>query len=240
MCTATYLPTRQGDFVLTSSRDEQLSRPTACLPAIEIIGYQSIIFPKDPASQGSWIAASAGRAVCLLNGAFVAHQPMPPYRHSRGQVVLAVFEFNCFDQFVQNYHFAGLEPFTLLMAETSRLLELRWDGSQVYTIEKDPQKPHIWSSATLYAAPIRQVREDWFADWLNHHPAPTVESIWHFHKTAGQHDPANAICMSRPGRYATVSLTSVVCANAQTALIYDDFSNPGRTHHYPISSYAIA
>lgn len=224
---------------MTSSRDEQLNRPVACLPTTEIIGDQSVVFPKDPRGQGSWIAASADRAVCLLNGAFEGHLSAPPYRHSRGRVVLAVFEFDWFDQFVQDYHFAGLEPFTLLMAETGRLLELRWDGTQVHTTEKDPQKPHIWSSATLYAAPIRQVRMGWFAHWLGE-ASLTLNAILHFHKTAGADDPTNAICMNRAGLYGTVSLTSVVCKPDQTEMIYEDFDSRTITHLQLAHSYAIS
>lgn len=240
MCTATYLPLGKGGFLLSSSRDEKLSRPAACLPATETIGYQSVIFPKDPRGQGSWIALSEGRAVCLLNGAFENHQPKPPYQHSRGLVVLAVFGYDSFDEFVQDYDFSNLEPFTLLMAETNRLLELRWDGERVYTTEKDPQQPHIWSSATLYSAPVRQVRAGWFADWLSDldQTSDRLNAIRQFHKTAGADDPTNAICMNRAGVYGTVSLTSVVCEPGQTEMIYEDFNTRTITHLLLADSYA--
>ncbi|MBK9018424.1 MAG: NRDE family protein [Saprospiraceae bacterium] len=39
----------------------------------------SLIFPRDTAAGGTWIAASdTNRVACLLNGAFVKHKHQPP------------------------------------------------------------------------------------------------------------------------------------------------------------------
>ncbi|TAE25430.1 MAG: hypothetical protein EAZ91_19185 [Cytophagales bacterium] len=236
MCTVTYIPTPEEGFILTSSRDESLTRPPALPPALEQIGGQWVGFPRDPQGQGSWLVASSALTVCLLNGAFEAHQPTPPYAHSRGLVPLAVFGYESTDLFIEHYDFTNLEPFTLLLAEATRLTELRWDGLRRHVAELDPRKAHIWSSATLYAGPVRAERERWFAEWPLHER--TGATIRQFHKQAGQHDPANAIQMHRPGQYRTVSLTSVSHTPTETTITYEDLVNQ-TIIHLSLSAHAL-
>ncbi|MFW0694651.1 hypothetical protein ACN091_10365, partial [Aliarcobacter butzleri] len=88
------------------------------------------------------IAMTTGLTACLLNGAFVAHTPQPPYKHSRGLVVLDAFDYVSIDSFINQYSFTGIEPFTLLLAETDRLsgqrlVELRWNGRRLFISESD-------------------------------------------------------------------------------------------------------
>ncbi|WP_200837016.1 NRDE family protein [Dyadobacter sp. 3J3] len=221
MCTVSYLPYQNG-FILTSSRDEKLVRPVARLSDPVMIHDQEVTFPKDPLGQGTWIATSKTKTVCLLNGAFTAHLPKPPYKHSRGLVVLDVFDYFSIGNFAANYDFSGLEPFTLLLIEKRRLLVLRWNGKRLFMADKDASIPHIWSSATLYAPEIIEKREDWFKKWLNSQDNFSLENIRKFHKTAGDGDLENAVFMRRENLYATVSLTSVVQTRDQMEMIYED------------------
>lgn len=243
MCTATYIPISPEGFVLTHSRDEKTSRPRA-LPAGTLrIGGQTITFPKDPQGTGTWIAQSAGLTACLLNGAFVAHQPNPPYKHSRGLIVLDVFDYVSIDSFIKHYPFTGLEPFTLILAETGRLVEVRWNGRRVFITEKDATKPHIWSSATLYTADMMRQREGWFAQWLYQTEHRSVEAIRHFHKTAGDGNPYTAVRMNRQNQYATVSLTTALHTDSQTELYYEDLISPVQStpvQPYITYRYAVA
>ncbi|HWZ21081.1 MAG TPA: NRDE family protein, partial [Cytophagaceae bacterium] len=87
MCTVTYLPKPNGEYILTSSRDEKIVRPAAAVPQCYTIGGKSIVFPKDPTAGGSWIAYAGEKTVCLLNGGFKKHISNPPYKKSRGLVV---------------------------------------------------------------------------------------------------------------------------------------------------------
>ncbi|CAG4990700.1 hypothetical protein DYBT9275_00594 [Dyadobacter sp. CECT 9275] len=221
MCTVSYLPFQDG-FILTSSRDEKLTRPPAKLSDPVLYHDQEITFPRDPLGQGSWIATSKTRTVCLLNGAFTAHNPKPPYRHSRGLVVLHAFDYFTIHHFASEYDFGGLEPFTLLLIEDGQLLTLRWTGDQLFKTEKDASRPRIWSSATLYTPEIITRRELWFSQWLHSASGQCLEGIRAFHKTAGEADPENAVCMRRGNQFATVSLTSVVRSDEQTEMIYED------------------
>jgi len=244
MCTATYLPIGPSGFILTHSRDEKNLRPAAKPPEQFRIGGQTVTYPQDPQGMGTWIANSAGLTVCLLNGAFVAHQPQLPYgdgrpRHSRGLVVLDVFDYVSIDAFIQHYTFTGLEPFTLLLAEASRLTELRWTGKRLFISEKDPKKPHIWSSVTLYTTEVIQERVRWFARWQQQISYFSVAGIRQFHKTAGDGDPRTALRMTRP-QYVTVSLTSVLSNGTQTEMMYEDLMPKANSYPNPAYRYAIA
>lgn len=226
MCTATYIPISPAGFVLTHSRDEKTSRPRALPPGTLQIGGQPVTFPKDPQGTGTWIAQSAGLTACLLNGAFVAHQPSPPYRHSRGLIVLDVFDYVSIDSFMNHYALTGLEPFTLILAEADRLVEVRWNGRRVFISEKNPATPHIWSSATLYTADMVRQREGWFMQWQQQTKHWSVEAIRHFHKTAGDGNSHTALWMNRQNQYATVSLTMALHTGSQTELGYEDLILP--------------
>lgn len=236
MCTVSYLPGQSG-FILTSSRDEKITRPIARFSDPVIINGQQVTFPQDPLGQGTWIASSNTRTVCLLNGAFKAHQPKPPYKHSRGLVVLDAFNYLSLQCFAQNYDFNGLEPFTLLLIEVGQLLVLRWDGSQLFATEKDASQKHIWSSATLYTPGIIQKRQEWFNQWISSIQELSLNSIHKFHLTAGEGDPENAVRMRRDNLYQTVSLTSVVRSGPEMDMIYEDLIHCEITHKTLSKSY---
>jgi hypothetical protein len=223
MCTATYLPLPRGGFILTHSRDEKTARPAAYPPQAYLQGGQKLVYPKDPQGGGTWFATSTYLTVCLLNGAFVPHQPQPPYAHSRGLVPLQVFTYPTVDAFLDHYDPHGLEPFTLLMAEMGRFAEMRWDGRRMHIHDKDPDRPHIGSSVTLYDPQTIEQREDWFRQWLAQHPEPSVDAIHNFHYSGGQGNEANAIRMQRPGGLMTLSLTTVAHQDGIVTMLYDDF-----------------
>ncbi|MEZ0540317.1 NRDE family protein [Fibrella arboris] len=256
MCTATYLPRPHGGFLFTHSRDEKTVRPAALLPRTYLRNGQEIVYPKDPQGGGTWIASSSYTTVCLLNGAFTAHQPQLPYgsgpggepqpRHSRGLVPLHVFDYDTPDNFLRQYDPSGLEPFTLLITQMAgspagRLTELRWNGKRLFINDKDPDRPHIWSSATLYTPDVIEQREGWFRDWLHHQLQPSVEATRAFHTYAGDDDAENAIRMNRPNGLMTLSLTSVVHQDEAVELLYDDFMS-GQSHQLTLtrSDYATA
>ena len=141
MCTVSYVPLGSGNFILTSNRDENPDRithqpgeettiiETDTLPT----GQAGIICPKDSKAGGSWIAMSAnGKVACLLNGAFAKHKHAPPYRKSRGLVLMEYFSFKSASKFFENTNLEGIENFTLLMLEMGEFYELRWDGKEKY------------------------------------------------------------------------------------------------------------
>jgi hypothetical protein len=196
MYTATFIPSSQGYF-LTHSRDEQAARPTALPPQIGKVNGQAVVYPRDPQGKGTWIVTDAYSTVCLLNGAFVPHQRKDQYKHSRELVPLHFFNYPTVTEFYTNYNFQDIEPFTLLCAQAGFLTELRWNGERLFICEMDPRLPHIWSSVTLYPAEVIEKREDWFEQWCQKHPAPTVADVRLFHLTAGEGDSQNSIRMKQ-------------------------------------------
>jgi len=220
MCTVTYLPLVGQAFVLTSSRDEDPGRQTSARPQRQQLGGHAVLFPRDGQAGGTWIATSERATLCLLNGAFTGHSPRPPYRHSRGLVILHYFGFPSTDDFIRHYPLAGLEPFTLVIRDGDGLCELRWDGARPFTGRLDPAAPHLWASATLYPPAVIEKRRQWFAGWLARHPDPDAEAIRHFHRTAGDGDPRNDLLMRRE-HVRTVSLTRVIHRGATPEMRYE-------------------
>lgn len=221
MCTVTYLPI-SGGFVLTHNRDEAPSRSQHGL-----VRSDSLIFPKDAKAGGAWIAtAKDGRTACLLNGAFVKHRHEPPYRRSRGLVLLDFFDWPEPRDFFEKYNLEGIEPFTFLFFQTEKVVQLRWDGNHRHLAELPPDQPHFWCSATLYPPHMQARREQVFRDWtekgdgLSDRRLPSA--ILNLHLTGSVGDPENNYVMNRDGRVRTVSVTQVIRRKSGTRMRYFD------------------
>ncbi|WMN06266.1 NRDE family protein [Marivirga arenosa] len=212
MCTLTYLPLSEEQYILTTNRDESPERGQAGFPSYHHVEGKNIIYPADPKAGGTWIATSDnGISVCLLNGANEPHEFNPPYRMSRGKVVIEAIECIKPDEFFKNYDFSGIEPFTMVVLfhdPQLKILEFKWDGNNTSLEEKDVSKPQIWASAQLYTQQAINNRKEWFAKWLKENQNFTVEAIRDFHRNAGSGDLENDMVMDR-GEVKTVSITSI-------------------------------
>lgn len=225
MCTVTYLPLQEG-FIITSNRDERLLRKPATAPQVRNINGVSLLFPQDTEAGGTWIACnSSRRTVCLLNGAFEPHVHNPPYRKSRGLVVLDFFQSKSVLSFRDEYDLEGIEPFTMVITEQMQVHELRWDGKEKYCKQLDASKPNIHSSATLYTKETMALREQWFDKWLQEHKEYQVKDILNFHLFAGDGDEGNAVRMSRFGIVETLSVSCVKAENNLVEMHYADVRN---------------
>ena len=237
MCTVTYIPTGNDSFLLTSNRDEAPGRASLDLRLIEQNGKQ-LLFPKDKGGKGSWITvADSNQMVCLLNGAFIKHKHRPPYKHSRGLVVLGFFDYPDAESFFRDFDFSGLEPFTLVIYDNGDLWEFRWDEVEKHVKRLDAMEKYIWSSCTLYDETMHQKRESWFADWLDQQSGFTMEGIRNFHLTAGDGDPRNDVVMNRDGKVQTVSVTNIVKTIDLFEMHFKDLlNNEDRQTKLPIRS----
>jgi hypothetical protein len=227
MCTVTYIPQARNSFILTSNRDEDVTRPAALPVGKYLVGGQTVYFPKDPKAGGTWIASgSGGFTVCLLNGAFEPHEPKNTYKKSRGLVLLDFFNYASQYDFIAQYDFSGIEPFTLIFVHHRRndtgLCELRWDGQTVQHINRDASLPHIWSSVTLYSHTVIKQRETWFNEWIKQNNHITKESVLTFHRFGGTGDRENDLVMSRSQK-KTVSICCITktCPD-ETEVVYED------------------
>jgi len=227
MCTVTFLPGEDQQFILTSNRDEGVKRARPEFPKVIQYKDTDLILPKDIAG-GTWIGLSAKqRTVVLLNGAFVCHSKQElPYRHSRGIIVMEALTTHDLPDFFNHYDLDNIEPFTLLVIDWSKEIsftELRWDGYQRHIKAMDTTQPHIWSSATLYDDQQQQLREKWFEQWLKDRKEYTVDAISHFHKSAGEGDPITNLITER-GYLKTLSVTTVNRMQEHPEMTYEDLT----------------
>ncbi|RLD26553.1 MAG: hypothetical protein DRI54_02615 [Bacteroidetes bacterium] len=227
MCTLTFVPTTNG-VILTSNRDEHDSRGNTLFPVNKIINNKKVVFPQDPKAGGTWIACSSDQsAAVLLNGAFKKHKHKPPYRKSRGLVLLDLFKFKTLEDFNDSYDLKGIEPFTIVYfkkGEPSTLNELRWDGTIKYMAEFDVDHPHIWSSATLYSPKIILERQQWFAEMLETKETSS-EQLQHFHEFGGNSDAKNNFKMNRGKGLRTISISQINITKQKIGFRYQNLVN---------------
>ncbi len=225
MCTVTFIPVK-GKIYLTSNRDEKQTRPDAISPAVYEFDSGKILFPKDAEAGGTWIAAHEnGNAIVFLNGGFLAHEPRPPYRKSRGLILLDLIDgttpYNSFLA-IKLYN---IEPFTAIIWDEHHLFECRWDGEHKHTKQLNERIPHIWSSVTLYDEDVTAKRNQWFENWIQKNDHPSMKEIMHFHQFTGDGDTQNDLRMNRHGKLFTVSVTSLAISSKEAIMEYLDFKN---------------
>jgi hypothetical protein len=231
MCTVTYIPGPDA-IHLTSNRDEHRRRSPALPPGIHSGSTGPILFPRDADAGGTWVAVHGnGNAAVLLNGAFHSHVPDPPYRRSRGLILLDLL-----DSFDPPLAFRGayldrIEPFTAIVYSGKVLYECRWDGKEKHIRLPDRGTPHIWSSVTLYGSGAMARRTQWFEDFLTGNPDPAIEDIMHFHSFTGDGDPHNDLRMNRDGQVFTVSITCLSMHSEYGQMLYLDLPTGNASAH---------
>jgi uncharacterized protein with NRDE domain len=222
MCTVTYLPLANNNFILTSNRDETPLRKTIPPKTYEENGVQ-LTYPKDELAGGTWIGTGIHRLVCLLNGGFKKHTRNAYYKMSRGIIVKNILSVDEPVAYINEFDFSDIEPFTLVLVIWKHELEtyeLVWDGTEKH-FNKLPQEPKIWSSSTLYTEEMKQLRRDWFSDWLKENEKYQQSSILEFHKNENLGNPEISPKMKRI-YIETVSVTSVEKKDAKIEINYMD------------------
>ena len=223
MCTVSFAPTSNTNFVLTSNRDEQLKRKSALVPQIENINGVNVLYPKDGEKGGTWIGATnQNRVICLLNGAFIKHTTTPPYAKSRGIVVKDLLI--CYDiKFTLNqYDLNNIEPFTLVIVEYDdnlNLIEFRWDGNIKHFNYLNTNEVHIWSSCTLYSNSEATHKEKKFKAAIK--PNFKNDDIINFHEYGTKTEPLLMTYTANP-LYGTISITQIIKSSDCVEMKYKD------------------
>lgn len=226
MCTVSFIKHTDG-FSLTSNRDEQTSRPTLP-PKVYDEFDQNLVYPKDEIAGGTWIASSDKRlTVCLLNGAFKNHKRQLPYAKSRGVVLKERFQYNDNHSFINEVNLINVEPFTLLMIDHRDLDNLDfkvlvWDANQKHASSIDTHNHHIWASATLYNDKQREMRQDWFEDFINTHDSFPTDEIIKFHSGSFTDDKSEDMVMARHQELKTISISQINILKDSKCFIYKD------------------
>lgn len=225
MCTVTFIPSGDKIFI-TSNRDEKHWRSSAIVPTVYAGETGRLLYPKDGDAGGTWIAAHEnGNAIVFLNGGFIRHTPEPPYRKSRGLILLDLINSPNPVMAFTTMPLHQIEPFTAVLWNAGQLFECRWDGEQKYTTRLSVSQPHIWSSATLYDEAVVEKRKSWFRKWLQQHQQPSPDDILHFHQFTGDGDAHNDLRMNRNGQVFTVSVTLMALTDETTQMHYLDLKN---------------
>ena len=223
MCTVTYLPLKNNNFILISNRDETPLRKTIS-PKMYLENGVELTYPKDELAGGTWIGTSnKNRLVCLLNGGFENHNRKLSYKMSRGIIVKNILSADNAVTFINEFNFLDIEPFTLVLVDWKFNLEtyeLVWDGKTKH-FNKLKQEPKIWSSSTLYTNEMKQLRKGWFANWLSENKQFSKESILAFHKNDTLGDKEIAPKMKRTF-VETVSITATEKRNEKVSMDYFD------------------
>lgn len=226
MCTVTYLPLGNNDFILTSNRDESPIRKT--IPPKDYLeeGVE-LKYPKDELAGGTWVGLSERkRLVCLLNGGFKNHTRNHYYKMSRGVIVKNILSADNAVNYIDEFDFTDVEPFTLILVDYNTQLEtyeLVWDGVNK-NFTKLAQEPKIWSSSTLYTDEMKALRKIWFADFLKKNPTFYQEEIIKFHENENLGISETSPKMKRKF-VETVSITSVKKEKSSVNMLYKDLLN---------------
>ncbi|HTL09856.1 MAG TPA: NRDE family protein [Chitinophagaceae bacterium] len=232
MCTVTFIPLRDKVF-LTHNRDESSVRAKATAPQEYNVNGHTLLFPRDAAAGGTWIAVNKnGAAAVLLNGAFRKHQPQPPYNRSRGLVFLDIIASDNVLSAYQLLNLQAIEPFTVILWQHGLLYECRWDGTKKHISMPAATEAHTWSSVTLYDSTVLAKREQWFASWQQTLPKePAMRDIIRYHLTGGEGDPQNDLQMNRQGAMLTVSITSIQLQADSATMQYIQLPEHQRSEH---------
>lgn len=230
MCTVTYLPGKDQQYILTQNRDEKMSRGIAHPPKKQKIGNHTLLCPTDDDAKGTWIASSEKYSSCLLNGGFTKHIPKSSYPNSRGKIIHDLFRYDDVESFLDNYSFAAYQPFTLIVRthDTNELWEIVLQETELNINKKNPMLPHIWSSSTLYSLEEQLMRKYYFNLFVQS-KEHTRENAIHFHRD-GYTDSEDAVfILNKEDNWQTVSITSIAY-NKTPNMKYLDLINRTETY----------
>lgn len=229
MCTVTFLPLTNNNFILTSNRDEQRLRETFPPKIYEENGVE-MLFPKDKTAGGTWIGTSSkNRLVCVLNGGFVNHIKKDVYKKSRGVIAKEILQTATFNEYIENLNLEGIEPFTMVIVDWNdaqlNLYELIWDENKKH-FSKLKNEPKIWSSSTLYTDAIKETRKQWFQNWIENNEFTSANILDFHHSEIG--DKEQSVLMKR-SYVETVSITSVKKDDNTIEMLYEDVVHQQKT-----------
>lgn len=208
MCTVSFYKD-DDKVVITSNRDEHQNRPLA-IPPQKIEGsITAMYYPIDPQSNGTWFLVNTNVFV-LLNGAAVKHTPQLPYRKSRGLVLLEIASAEDYIEYWRKIDLTSIENFTLIAYGKEGLSQFRWDGQAKSHVFLDDDKPHIWSSSTLYEEEVIKKRAQWYSDFLKtNQDEVSSEKLIHFHSATQREDHENGLVIRRASKMLTKNITQV-------------------------------
>ncbi len=229
MCTVSFYKNNK-EVIITSNRDEKISRPLALVPSAEHYMGVPLFYPKDPQAGGSWFVVNKhADTFVLLNGAETKHNPTPPYEKSRGLILLELAASTNFLDAWNNIPLNRIEPFTIVAYVKQNLYQLRWNASAKECISLNTLNPSIWSSSTLYEPIVQKQREQWFMEFnASKQGVIYADDAIHFHTQTHTHDAVNGLLINRGGTMSK-SVTQVVIQTDAFVFTHIDLIQNTRT-----------
>lgn len=234
MCTVSFVAVKDK-VIITSNRDEAVVRP-ALAPETYLLNNKKITFPKDPKAGGTWYAANEnGTVLVLLNGADEKHRHRPPYSRSRGLIVLEIISSDASILHWDAIDLEGVEPFTLVLYEDSKLYQLRWNEIEKSRVDLEADQPHIWSSTTLYSKEIREQRSEWFYRFMESNEDITETELFNFHRYTENSNAQNGLIINRNDALKTLTITQSIIKDKTLKMVhYDLILQTETSHSFPI------
>lgn len=234
MCTVSFVAVNDK-VIITSNRDEAVLRP-ALAPETYLLNNKKITFPKDPKAGGTWYAANEnGTVLVLLNGADEKHRHRPPYSRSRGLIVLEIISSDASILHWDAIDLEGVEPFTLVLYEDSKLYQLRWNEIEKSRVDLEADQPHIWSSTTLYPKEIREQRSEWFYRFMETNEDITETELFNFHRYTENSNTQNGLIINRNDALKTLTITQSIIKDKTLKMVhYDLILQTETSHSFPI------
>jgi uncharacterized protein with NRDE domain len=223
MCTVSFHKNKD-QVIITSNRDENSKRPLALPPRKILLEYTSVFCPIDPLHNGTWFTVNQkGDVLVLLNGAEKKHLSKPPYKKSRGLVLLDIADSTDILEKWQSVDLHFIENFTIVCYMNGKLMQFRWDGTKKSHRNLDENKSYIWSSATLYDQDTIARRERWFHEFLaNKKSVLTGDELFNFHTNTKKEDSINGLIINRDNEMLTKNVTQVIIEPGRFALEHRD------------------
>lgn len=208
-------------MIITSNRDEKITRPVALPPEIYVADQKKIVFPEDPLSGGSWFSTDEkGNTAVLLNGAKQKHISRGSYRKSRGLILLELIKAASPITHWTTINLENIEPFTVMLFQASGLYLLRWDGHHRETTSLEADRNHILSSSTLYTKALQKQREQWFFDFMARNRPVSPETLLSFHRYTEKEDKKNDLVIDRGNLLKTLSITQCIIKKDSVIMHY--------------------
>ena len=218
MCTVSLVTSPDGSALrVLMNRDERRLRPVAQPPAVRQTALGQAVWPTDPVSGGSWIAATdSGLALVVLN---VDGQRRPPGLISRGTLIPLLAGCRSLDDVLEAWKtldVTAFAPFRLL-AVTRQAFAMCTPGLQGPVVS-GVGRTQVFASSALGDALVEPLRRDLFAGLLRTEP-----DLWaaqtRFHQHAWPDRRHLSVMMARVDA-CTVSRTEVLLTPSAVSLSY--------------------
>ena len=237
MCILSIVRSEPG-IVITSNRDEQRTRKNSLAPEIIDLGERKAILARDAQAQGTWLLSdNLGRTAIMLNGAFESHIPAPPYKESRGIILMNLFQEENFKSAFLFYNLENIEPFQVIYLDTNQAFQCVWDGNQKHLFAIDLSAPQVFFSPTLYTKEQQEEKRNHFFKTFTDISLFKAPRLFEFHSE--QNENSNLDFFMNREQQTTKSISQVELHSKQSRYVHwqawDNFR-----HEYILSNVAHA